>query len=60
MTVDFGRGRSDRISCKFLAISLDNAPDYYAIPYAWGNTEDTEEVLVNGLPSSAKRTLFTC
>lgn len=36
------------ICCKVFNVSLDEAPEFHAVSYTWGDPLDTEQILVNG------------
>ncbi|XPT04626.1 hypothetical protein M3J09_013702 [Ascochyta lentis] len=51
---------SDPIHCQLKVHSLDNAPRYETISYAWGDPQDTRQIIVDGAHLAIPSSLELC
>jgi hypothetical protein len=50
--------RYERITCQLFCSEQDNAPDYQALSYTWGEPDPTHSIDVNGNPFEVRENLF--
>ncbi|CAI4215498.1 unnamed protein product [Parascedosporium putredinis] len=50
--------RMSALRCELVQFSLDNAPRFVAISYAWGDSGDTQNILVDGVAKQVTTSLY--
>ncbi|PKS05013.1 hypothetical protein jhhlp_008379 [Lomentospora prolificans] len=50
--------RMSALRCELVQASIDNAPRYVAISYAWGDSGDTQNILVDGVSKPITTSLY--
>lgn len=50
---------NDQVSCTMHYAPLDEQPEYVALSYTWGDASDQVDILLDGRPHRATRSLFT-
>lgn len=52
-------GVEQDVECKLFVTSLDDAPDYRALSYAWGNKSKHQDIFLDGKPFTVTSNLYS-